>query len=87
MGGQEVSELAVLQVHVDNLRDRVAALETLVSTVATKNDVQEVAESVQLVVSLMNTGTGLYRIILGLGALSAALGGMFFGFKELFKGG
>ena len=78
-------EESVLHVHVENLRDRVAALEHLISNVATKQDVQAVEGKISDLVIVLNTGTGIYKFVLGLGALFAAIGAIIFGFKTLLK--
>lgn len=81
MSGEE----SILQVHIENLKDRVTAMEHLISTVATKSDVQSVEAKISDLVIVLNTGTGIYKFVLGLGALFAAIGAIIFGFKTLIK--
>lgn len=82
----KAEDAEVLRIHIENLRDRVALLEKIVSSLATKDDVNDIAESVQIVVQFIQSSSGLYKFVLWLGALSAALSAIAFGIKELIKG-
>jgi hypothetical protein len=56
--------------HIENLLDRVAALETFVAKTATKEDIESL-------VTVLEAGASIYKVIIWLGALAASVTAMF----------
>ena len=58
------------------VEQKVERLDRLMSNLATKDDIETV-------VAILNAGTGIYKVIIGLGALSVAVTGIVIGFKQV----
>jgi len=66
----------VLSVKFENLTERVEELESMVSALATKQDISDLRDSLQVLITVVETGSGIFKFIVFLGLLAGALTGI-----------